>query len=180
MAFYVALIRGIGPGDPKKSNESLRSVLESIGLKNVRSVISSGNVIFESDETKTKKLEQLIEGAWPERLGFEATTIVRNKDQLRKIIESDPFDGVTHSDTSYQLVTFFKHPTKPQFDTPYQPPGKPYNVVGYKDNILFTVTNNKIAKTVDLMIWLEKQFGKDITSRTSLTIERILKKMNEY
>jgi hypothetical protein len=27
------------------------------------------------------------------------------------------------------------------------------------------------------MTWLEKQFGKDITSRTPLTIQRILKRM---
>jgi uncharacterized protein (DUF1697 family) len=177
MTAYVALIRGIGPGDPKKSNESLRSVLESLGLKNVRSVISSGNVVFESDETDIAQLEHMIESAWPTQLGFKATTIVRSQEQLQSIIDSDPFDGTTHSSANYQLVTFFKQPTKPQFDLPYYPPGKPYKVVGYKDNVLYTVTDNSLIKTSNLMTWLEKQFGKEITSRTPLTVERILKKM---
>src|SRR3954464_9558314 len=112
---YAALIRGIGPGDPKKSNESLRSVFESLGFQNVRSVISSGNLIFESSERNTDKLERIIESAWTEQLGFEAPTIIRSQDQLQKILESDPFSGVTHSDTSYQLITFCKRPVKLQF-----------------------------------------------------------------
>jgi uncharacterized protein (DUF1697 family) len=178
MTHYAALIRGIGPGDPKKSNDSLRGVLESLGLKNVRTVISSGNVVFESDETDSDKLEQLIESSWPRLLGFEATTIVRSQDQLQKIISTDPFNGVAHSNKTYQLVTFQKQPTKPAFDIPYQPAGKPYKVVGYHDDIIFTVTDNTLIKTSDLMLWLEKQFGKAITSRTPLTIERILKKMS--
>jgi hypothetical protein len=33
------------------------------------------------------------------------------------------------------------------------------------------------AKTPDLMIWLEKKFGKEITTRTWKTVERILNAM---
>lgn len=175
---YAALIRGIGPGDPRKTNERLRGVLETLGLTNVRSVISSGNLIFESAETDIHKLEDMIETAWPQELGFEATAIVRSQAQLQKILQANYFDGMTHSNSSYLLVTFFKHPTKPAFEMPYQPASKPYVVKGYTDNVLFTVTDNTIIKTTDLMTWLEKQFGKEISSRTPLTIERIIKRMN--
>lgn len=175
---YVALIRGIGPGDPRKTNDKLRGVLESLGFSNVRSVISSGNIIFESDETDPHKLEEVIEAAWPELLGFQATTIVKSETELQKILDTDPFNGALHGNSSYLLVTFFRRPTTSSFSLPFQPQGKPYKVIGYADNTLFTVTDNTIVKTTDLMAWLERQFGKDITSRTPLTIQRILKKMN--
>ena len=178
MTKYIALIRGIGPGDPRKTNDKLRGVLESLGLSKVQSVISSGNIIFESDEEDVNKLEKMIEEAWPKSLGFEASTIVRSQAQLQNIVDSDPFDGGQHSSSSYQLVTFFKRPNKPSFELPYQPEGKPYIVVGHADNVLFTVTDTTKIKTPDVMVWLEKQFGKDITSRTLLTIGRILKKMD--
>lgn len=178
MTKYVALIRGIGPGDPQKTNEKLRGVLETLGLSDVKSVISSGNIIFESAEEDGNKLEEMIEAAWPKQLGFKATTIVRSRPQLQKILEADPFNGAQHSESSYLLVTFFKQPQKPDFDLPYQPPGKPYKIVGYTDNVLFSITDNTIMKTTDLMTWLEKQFSKDITSRTPLTIQRIIKKMD--
>jgi hypothetical protein len=35
------------------------------------------------------------------------------------------------------------------------------------------------AKTPDLMRWLEKEFGKEITTRTYKTVQRILKKLDE-
>ena len=177
MQTYAALIRGIGPGDPRKTNDKLRGVLESLGFSNVRSVISSGNIIFESSETDIVKLEDMIETAWPNMLGFEATTIVRSLRQLQQVLDTAFFDGITHGQGSYLLVTFFKRPAKPAFDIPYQPPGKPYKVVGCADNVLYTVTDNTALKTTELMVWLEKQFGKDITSRTPLTIRRIIKRM---
>lgn len=178
MTQYVALVRGIGPGDPRKTNDKLRGVLESLGFVNVRSVISSGNIVFESEEADTNKLADDIEAAWPQLLGFEASTIVKSQQQLQKILDADPFDGTPHSRGSYLLVTFFRQPTTIPFDLPYQPEGKPYKLVGSAGNALFTITDNTIVKTPDLMGWLEKQFGKNITSRTPLTIGRILKKMN--
>jgi uncharacterized protein (DUF1697 family) len=178
MTKYVALIRGIGPGDPQKTNDKLRGVLESLGLTNVQSVISSGNIIFESSETDVRKLESRIEVAWPEQLGFEATTIVRSQSQLQAILDADPFGGVPHGQSTYQLVTFLKQPKKLDFALPYQPEGKPYKIVGQIGDTVFSVADNTAPKTVELMSWLERQFGKEITSRTPLTIERILKRMN--
>jgi uncharacterized protein (DUF1697 family) len=178
MAKYVALIRGIGPGDPQKTNKKLCGALETMGFSGVESVISSGNIIFESHERDVHKLEEIIEKAWPELLDFQATTIVRSHQQLQKILDADPFEGASHSESSYLLVTFLKRPQKPAFTLPFQPPGKPYKIVGYADGVLFTITDNTTIKTSDLMTWLEKQFGKDITSRTPLTIQRIIKRMD--
>ena len=48
MIKYVALLRGIGPGNPNMRNDKLRSVFEKLGFSNVKTVISSGNVLFES------------------------------------------------------------------------------------------------------------------------------------
>ena len=79
MTKYVALIRGIGPGDPRKTNKKLCGVLQELGFTDVESVISSGNVIFESPETDSAALEEKIEAAWPRLLGFTATTIVRSQ-----------------------------------------------------------------------------------------------------
>jgi hypothetical protein len=42
---------------------------------------------------------------------------------------------------------------------------------------LFTVTDNTQGKSVDLMAWLERRYTSNITSRTPLTLQKILKKM---
>lgn len=175
---YVALLRGIGPGNPNMRNEKLRKVCENLGFQNVQSVISSGNLVFESDRADTKQMEAELETGWLDQLGFESMTIIRSQPQIQKLIKSDPFAGKTHSPASYLLTTFCKQPVKVSFGLPYQPASKTYQVIAATNNALFTVTDNTMVKTTDLMSWLEKEFGKQITSRTWKTVERIFQKMN--
>lgn len=171
---YVALLRGIGPGDPRKSNESLRGVLTELGFTGVRSVISSGNVIFQSDETDSDALGDRIEAAWPELRGFDAMTVVRSADQITHLLAQRPFGDVAHGKSSYQLVTFFKEPLA-ELPTPPEQPG--VELIGIVDGALCTVHDTTLTGGPEIMIWLDKAYRKRTTSRTSLTLERILKKM---
>lgn len=178
MTSYVALIRGIGPGDPRKSNASLVGVLDELGLASPRAVISSGNVVFESRAKDPDALGDRIEAAWPELRGFTATTIVKSRDQLQEALDVRAFGDDAHGKGSYQLVTFFKRPTTPGFDLPYAPDGQSSRIVAFHANALYTVTDNESSQTTQWMQWLERTYGKEITSRTPLTIERILRKMS--
>lgn len=177
MPSYAALIRGIGPGDPRKSNESLRGVLEELGFGNVRSVISSGNVLFESDATDPDGLGDRIEAAWPTLRGFSATTIVKSRDQLAEILAGNPFAGLPHGPASYQLVTFFKRPTEPGLGLPHRPEGAAFALDGFAHDAVFSLTDTTVTGTPDVMTWLEKRYGKENTSRTPLTVRRILDRL---
>lgn len=167
----VALMRGIGPGNPNTLGTKLASVLEDLGFSNVRSVISSGNVIFESDANDISQLEATIQAAWPEKLGFTSTTIVRSQPQLEALVARNPFKGAEHSRESYLLVTFFKSPPSDLSDLK----GNYYDDLGV--NALCSIIDTTASKTPDFMAKLERQFGKDITSRTYLTLHRILAKI---
>ncbi|MCA1982780.1 DUF1697 domain-containing protein [Nocardioides nematodiphilus] len=175
MSTYVALIRGIGPGDPRKSNESLRGVLEELGYEDVRSVISSGNVVFSApDGSSSEELGDRIEAAWPELRGFTAATIVRSREELTELVDRLPFGDAPHGKESYQLVTFFK--TAP--DSPPDPPAQPgVQVLGMVDGVLCTVHDTTVTGGPEVMKWLDKTYRKSTTSRTPLTLGRILKKM---
>jgi uncharacterized protein (DUF1697 family) len=168
MTKYVALLRGIGPGNPNMHPQRLREFFEELGFSNVSSVISSGNVIFESPSTDAKQLEGRIEKELPARLGFNSTTIIRSRTQLQALVAQDPYKSAEHSRQSYLLVTFFKHPPKGLKDNFYGTQGV---------NALCSVIDTTTAKTPDFMVKAERQFGKEITSRTYKTIQRILQKM---
>lgn len=158
-------------------NDKLREVFEDLEFSNVQSVISSGNILFESDEPDARKLEAMVEQALPEHLGFSSTTVIRSREQLEQFVATNPFGKLIHGPSSYLLVTFFKRPTKVNFSLPHAVPERPYKLLMASENELCTTTDNTEQPTTDLMTWLEKQFGKDITSRTWLTVQRILKKM---
>ncbi len=168
MTKYVALLRGIGPSNPNMHGVKLKSVLEDLGFSNVQTLISSGNVLFETDSDDTTAMEAKIEKAWPIKLGFNSTTIIRSQAQLQALIDSDPYKGANHSRQSYLLVTFFKRP----------PSDLKENYYGTKGvNALCSIIDTTSAKTPDFMAKLERRFSKDTTSRTWNTVQRIVKKM---
>lgn len=135
MPHYAALLRGIGPTNPNMRNEKLRSVFEALGFSDVVTVISSGNVLFESSSRSIPSLEARIEKALPEQLGFTSTVIIRSKEDLQRIISEDPFKKVKDDSKAYLIVTFLK-----------KKPGEIYNVVDFRKE-----------RTPDFMRQLEKK-----------------------
>jgi uncharacterized protein (DUF1697 family) len=177
MTKYVALLRGIAPLNPNMRNDKLRGVFENLGFENVKTVISSGNVIFESPSRSVRQLEDRIEKALPEELGFNSTTIIRNQKQMQALVDKHLFQGLEHSQTSNLNVTFLKRKRKIDIKFPYKVDNRDYTLLGMYDGAICSVVDLTSAKTPDLMSWLEKKFGKEITTRTWKTVERILKAM---
>lgn len=175
---YIAFLRGIGPGDPRMRNDKLRGVFASLGFMNVRSVISSGNIIFSTDHTDTAELERDIEQALQGTLGFASTAIVRSQAELAGLVARRPFGDRQHSQTQYLLVTFIKSRPRNTIATGTSPDGSGY-VLNFDQptSAILTVTDPTVVKTPNVMAWLEKQEGKQITSRTWNTIERIAQKL---
>lgn len=177
MTRYVALLRGIGPGDPRMRNENLRAVCADLGFANVATVISSGNIVFDVAGGEPAEIEARLESAWPERLGFQSTTILRSQAELKALADLRPFGELKHGKDTYLLATFAKGRLPIEFDPPHRPADEAFEVVRATDHELFTVSDTTAAKTPDVMGWLEKQFGTEITSRTWLTVHRVLRKM---
>ena len=175
---YVAFLRGIMPMNPNMRNEKLRLEFERLGFHDVLSVISSGNIIFESSEVDNLELESMIERAVQDNLEFKGTTFVRSKKQLEDMIARDPFKGLEHSRSTYLNVTFLKGPHSQKFKFPYQVPGRGYKLLGEYDNAIFSVLDLEQGGSPDFMIWLEKNFGRDITTRTWKTVNRVLARMS--
>jgi uncharacterized protein (DUF1697 family) len=174
MTKYIALLRGIAPMNPNMRNEKLRDLFEGLGFKNVRTIISSGNVVFESPQTDIPALEAKLEAAFPEKLGFTSTTIIRSQQQIQDLVDRRPFGDREHSKKTSLNVTFLKNEPKDLPKTPFTPEGRDYLFVDMSDRAICSVVDTTLNKTPDLMMWLEKRFGREITTRTWKTVERIL------
>lgn len=155
--------------NPNMKNEKLRKVFVDLRFDNVQTVISSGNVIFDSDVTDKSELEDRIEAEWPKRLGFNSTTILRTSDQIEELAASAPFGDRTHGPKSYLLVTFSKHPVDIDVELP--------TLIGATHGELFTVTDTGDPDTPNVMSWIEKRVGKEVSSRTWLTVLRVHDRM---
>lgn len=155
MKTYVALLRGITPTNPNMRGEKLKGVFESLGFANVKTVIASGNVIFDTRLKNIPAVETKIEKALAVQLGFNSTTIIRSKEALEYLVKRVPFKGIKDEKPNYLVVTFFK-----------------------KDNQeLCTAIDLSATTGSDFMRATEKTYGKGITTRTWKTVGRILAKM---
>jgi uncharacterized protein (DUF1697 family) len=179
MIKYAALLRGIGPSNPNMRNEKLRGVFENLGFQNVQTVISSGNVLFETQSGDIKELEAIIEKALPEQLGFTSTTIIRSKEELQLLVDKKPFKDLKDTPESKLNVTFLKNKPNTEIEFPYHAENRGFTVLCIYDRAIFSVVDLTRTKTPDLMRWLEKEFGKEITTRTWKTVGKLLKRLNE-
>jgi uncharacterized protein (DUF1697 family) len=158
------------------ANANLRRIAEGCGLGNVSTVISSGNLVFESESSDIAGMEAMLERAWPEELGFESTTIIRSQADLEDLVASRPFGEREHGAGSYLLVTFSKLPLAEVGDAELDADA-PYELVGATERELFTVTDMTADRPPNVMAWIEARFGKAVSSRTWLTVGRILRRM---
>lgn len=93
MTRYVALLRGVNVGGITVKSAELAALFRDLGFAAVRTVLASGNVVFESDETDASALKTRIERALGERFGYEAWIVLVTRDQLAAAIEAFPFDA---------------------------------------------------------------------------------------
>jgi uncharacterized protein (DUF1697 family) len=89
---FIALFRGINVGGsgvlPMKD---LVETLESIDLKDVRTYIQSGNVVFRCLEEDPTRVSRGIGAAIRERFGFEPQVLILRPEELQQALEVNPF-----------------------------------------------------------------------------------------
>lgn len=127
MTTYISILRGINvSGHRLIKMDVLRHLYADLGFTNVQTYIQSGNVVFQNKETRLQDLEKKIAKKIFEQFGFEVPVLVKEIDELKKIIKNNPFIGDKTKDTSYLHLTFISaQPEKTNFDkikeVQYQP-----------------------------------------------------------
>ncbi|HSI60864.1 MAG TPA: DUF1697 domain-containing protein [Ideonella sp.] len=110
MARHVAFLRAINVGGRLVKKEALKAIFEGLALKDVQTVIASGNVIFDggrsAEATLVKRIEQGLHGA----LGFEVDTFVRTAAEMARIAAWRPAGCEDLPDDHNLLVGFLSQP----------------------------------------------------------------------
>lgn len=177
MTSYVALLRGINVGGNKKvPMADLKKVLETMGYKNVKTLLASGNVLFDSSEKKPATLRKDIEAALEKKFGFTVPTIIRTKDEIEKLIKTDPFAGIKVTPETRLYITFRGEPIKKHsIKIPYKDPEFEYQITKVTDGeVCSYLTVSGDRGSVDAMGILEKEFSKNVTTRNWNTVLKLV------
>lgn len=92
MARCVAFLRGMNVGGHRASGDELRACFEEMGLEDVATFRTSGNVIFTS-KGRLDTVARRIETGLAETLGYEVPVFARTAAQTRAIAGHQPFSA---------------------------------------------------------------------------------------
>src|SRR5205814_6861573 len=106
MKRYAAFLRGVMPMNAKMP--ALRAAFENAGFAEVKTVLSSGNVVFSAPAAPEAALERRAEAAMEAHLGRRFLTIVRPIDALNQMLASDPYAAFRLKPGAKRIVTFLR------------------------------------------------------------------------
>ena len=168
MPRYAAFLRGVSPQNA--SMPALKACLESAGFKNVKTLLSSGNVVFDSRATSLATLERKIEALLSESLGNPFPTIIRSGEDLRSLLDCDPYKAFRLTPGTKRVVTFLRktHTTRLKLPIEFQDA----RILCIRGTEAFSAYIPGPQGPV-FMGLLEKTFGKEITTRTWDTVRKV-------
>jgi uncharacterized protein (DUF1697 family) len=172
---YVAFLRGINVGGNAVIKMSdLKELFETLGFKNVTPVLASGNVLFETAPTKPEVLKRSIERILTKEFNVPALAIIRTGSQLLDLAKSSPFKSTKLTPRTKLHITFLAESNQRVAKLPYRLPCREFEVIQISSNeVASTVEISPKQGTPELMRFLEKEFGKNITTRTWNTVQKL-------
>lgn len=148
---------------------ALKACFEAAGFSDVRTLLSSGNVVFNARSSAPTTLERRAEKAMQSELGHSFATFVRSAEHLQKLVESEPFSKYELSASAKKVITFLRSPPEVKLDLPLERDGASILGVSGSEVLCAYVPGPKGPAFMGL---LERTFGKNITTRTLETVRK--------
>jgi uncharacterized protein (DUF1697 family) len=177
MPRYIAFLRGInvGGGHIVKMQE-LRRLFESYGFSGVESVIQSGNVIFESSETKSREMERMIEDRLERELGYRVATFLRTAPELAAIARHRPFGPAENAAGATLYVVFLRGKPSDELEKALRLLNTDNDKLEIGKREIYWLRRMRLKESTSFGALLARTVGADTSVRNMTTIRKIADK----
>lgn len=111
MTVYVALLHSIVLGTGRRVIMSdLRALAEGLGFRNARTLVSTGNLIFEAESAPAAAIEALLEEGFRQHYGKHVDIVVRSASGWKRLASQNPFP---EREGSMTVVRVMRQPLTP-------------------------------------------------------------------
>lgn len=111
MTTYVALLHSIILGAGRRVVMSdLRSTAENAGFRSPRTLVATGNLVFEADEASVAEVEAALETAFARDFGKHVDIIARAAEDWIALTAGNPFSDASASDAPSIVVRVMRSP----------------------------------------------------------------------
>ncbi|MCM3880514.1 MAG: DUF1697 domain-containing protein [Vicinamibacterales bacterium] len=173
MTTYVALLRAVNVGGRNKVGMSdLRELAAGLGMKDVRSLLQSGNLVFRAGSRATSRLEHDLERA-VKKLGVETDFFVRSASEWADIIQDNPFPAEARRDPGHLLVLPLKDTPNRDSVEALQAAITGREAVRVKGRQVYIVYPDGVGRSRLTITLIEKKLGTRGTGRNWNTVLKL-------
>lgn len=151
----------------------LKRMFSEMGFEKVQTLLNSGNVVFHTEEENELELLERIGIQFKKTFGFEAPLILRNEESMQHIMKLDPFQTITVTKETRLYVSFLPEKASSTLVLPHTSESGDFRVLQKTEREVFSVLNLTSFRSVDAMRFLEKEYGKALTTRNWNTVKKI-------
>jgi uncharacterized protein (DUF1697 family) len=148
---------------------ALKRAFELAGFTDVRTLLTSGNVVFSARPGSEARLARKAEAAMQQHLERSFVTFIRSVDSLRTLLDSDPYSDFPTKRGFKRVITFLETAPQAKLALPLEIDGG--RILAIVDREVFG-DYRPSDRGPAFMQLLQKTFGKAITSRTWQTVEK--------
>lgn len=170
MTRYAAFLRGVNLGGRTTRSADLVAAFGGMGFPGARTLIASGNVLFDADDEA--ELAKRLEAGLAAKFGFEIGVVLRALDTLRAMVGANPFEAIPADADAKRYVALLREPVGRSIPLPCGIPGD-FDILATTDTDIFAVAwhmpNGRYGEGLDT---LEKRLprGTLVTMRNWNTI----------
>ncbi len=176
---YIALFRGLNMGGhnilPMKE---LVKLLEKLGFSDVRTYIQSGNAVFRSKGQHASRLSDKISAEIRKIHGFSPHVLLLEKEEMHKIVASNPFPEAESDPKSLHLLFLTSEPESPDMKA-LEKIKKQSERFRLKGNVFYLHAPEGVGRS-KLAMNAERLLGVPVTGRNWRTVTKIMEMVKEY
>lgn len=170
---HIGLLRAVNlAGLNKISMSDLRDLLVMLGLRDARTLLQSGNVVFRAD-IAAAKLEGLLQDAAAKRLGLTTDFFVRTAKEWKGIVAANPFPDEARRDPGRLIVVVLKDAPEAEAVTALQNAIKGREVVRAKGRQAYITYPDGMGRSRLTTALIERKLGTRGTARNWNTVLKL-------
>jgi uncharacterized protein (DUF1697 family) len=177
MRTWIALLRGINVGGRNAlPMTELVDILQTFNLKNVRTYIQSGNVVFQSSRQVPSKLAAKIATQIEKHRGFTPDVLILSAEDWQLAVDSNPFPEAESDPKTLHCFFLSTTPVAPDMETMSRAktPAERFQLT---DKVFYLHAPDGIGRS-RLAAKVEKHLGVAATARNWRTVQKLLEMAN--
>ena len=152
---------------------ALRELLVTLGLKDAKTLLQSGNVVFSGGARTNSQLEKLLQDGTKKHLGVDTAFFVRTAKEWQAIIAANPFPKEAKLDPGHTVLMCLKDAPPPAAVKALQDAIKDREMVRAKGPQAYFLYPDGIGRSRLTITLIEKKLGTTGTARNWNTVLKL-------